>query len=234
MKLIFNTRQRNKGTTAGQPVWTLSKPIHDYNHMKLRKCILPNILYSFDETNNYVIVNLSVGFFPKNKRYTLMSDFIADLNASVPSIVGINSMVYSFKEQEGVLSVTYSSVIEVVIYASPRMGLPENVVLPIGSGTFDYPHNFSLINSQIIYVGVGHDFGTSDVRTSLQYGNILACVPLTGVYGDIIDYQNPDDDWIKLEGTDTISQLSLEFYTNTGTICDFRGESVVVEFSLKK
>ena len=70
MKLIFNTRQRNKGTPTGQPVWTLSKPIHDYNYLKIRKVIMPNILYSFNSTNCAVILNLVVGLLPFNKRYT--------------------------------------------------------------------------------------------------------------------------------------------------------------------
>ena len=234
MKLIFNTRQRNKGTTAGQPVWTLSKPIHDYNYLKIRKVIMPNILYSFNSTNCAVILNLVVGLLPLNKRYTLMSQFITEINNIAPTMVGINSFVYSFKEQEGVLSVTYDSVIPIIMYANARLGLPENVVLPIGSGTFDFPNNFTLIDTQVVYVGVGHDFGTSDCMTSLSYGNILAVVPQTGVYGDIIDYSNSDDDFIKLEGTDTISQLSLEFYDNTGNIIDVRGEDIIVELSLKK
>jgi len=235
MKIILNTKQRQTGTSVGKPTWELSPPIHNYSNLKIRKVIIPNILYSFDKNNCAVILNLNAGFLPMDKRYTLMSQFLTDLNNITPQIVGISSFVFSFNEAKGVLSVSYTSSIVITIYANKRLGLPENITLPIATnGTYDYPNNFSLINSKVVYVAIGNEFGTSDTRSSLKYGNILAVIPQTGLFGDIINYENSDDDFISIEGSDTLSQISLEFLDSYGNEVDYRGEDLIVELSLRR
>lgn len=235
MKIILNTKQRQSGTSIGKPTWELSPPIHNYSNLKIRKCILPNILYSFDTNNNKIILNNNVGSLPLDKRYTLISQFLTDLNNIVPVISNVSSFVFSFKDAEGVLSITYTSSTPITITANNRLGLPENITLPLATNaTFNFPNNFSLINSKIVYVAVGNEFGTSDTRSSLKYGNILAIIPQTGLYGDIITYENSDDDFISIEGSDTLSQVSLEFYDSYGNEVNYRGEDIIVELSLRR
>ena len=54
------------------------------------------------------------------------------------------------------------------------------------------------------------------------------------MFGDIINYENSDDDFISIEGSDTISQISLEFYDSYGEEVDYRGEDIIVELSLRR
>ena len=234
MKVILNTKQRITGSSSSKPSWTLSPPIHDYTNIKVRKVIMPNILYSFDTNNNTIKINNSTVSLPTNKRYSLISQFLTDINAAVPTIANITSFVFSFKDTKGVLSVTYTSSIAITLSANSRLGLPNDVYLPAATGgTYDFTGNFSLINSKVIYLALGRDFGTSDVRTSLKYGNILSVIP-QGVWGQIDTYENSDDDFIEIEGGETISQISLEFYDSYGRDVDFRNEDVIVELSLRK
>jgi len=235
MKVILNTKDRQLHTSTSNPMWILSEPIHNYTSLKLSKCIIPNVLYSFDENNNKITINGITGNIPTNKRYKLMSSCIADLNSSVPVIPNVSSFVFSFLEEQGILRITYTSTVNIQIKKNVRLGLPADANLQAGSNlTYDFPNLFSLQNTNVIYACI-NSFNTDDTRSSLGFTTILGSIPVSGIFGDVSVYMNDDESsYVEIQGADTISTIHMTFRDAYGNIINLRGQDITIELLLKK
>lgn len=164
-----------------------------------------------------------------------MAAAVTALNTNKPSVTNVSSFAFSFLAEEGVLRVTYTSSVDIVFQKNVRLGLLNTTTLPLGTNkTFDLPGIFSLFNSNVIYCCI-NNFATDDCRTSLGYGTILGCVPVSGAFGDLATYSNDDESsYIEIQGTDTISSVSLTFRDGNGDIIESKNEQIVVEMLLKK
>jgi len=222
-------------TRISNPQWTLDNAIHDHNYLKLSKVIIPNVLKSYDNTNNYITINGVTGTLSTRKRHKLMTGAISALNAAVPTVSNMGSFVFSFLEEEGILRVTYTSTVPLQLKENPRLGLPQAVTLQAGSSqTFDFPNHFALPNTKIIYVCI-NSFTTPDTRTSLGFGTVLGVVPLTGSFGEIISSTDFDEtSFVQIQGTDTIQTIEFTFRDGMGNEVDMQGEDIVVELLLRK
>ena len=239
MKLILNTKDREKHTTVGNPSWVMRPNIEEFTQLKVSKMIIPDILYSFSNKTNSIIVNNITCSFPTNKRYSEMSDCISDMNASmaaiISSITNVSSIVFSFLENEGCLKITYTSTVPIQIKANPRLGISDDIVLVSGTGaTYDFKNNFSLMNSKAVYVST-NNITTRDVRNTLEYGNVICCCPLSGGFGNISVMEDHDESsYITMEGNDVWSTISLSIYDGYGDLVNMRGEDIIIELILKR
>ena len=243
MKLILNTKDRESFSTVGNPSWIMNPPIEEFTQLKISKMIIPNVLYSFSKTNNYITINNITVRFSSDKTHSSISECLTDMNShisiaiAVGKIPNVSSFVLSFIQNQGILQATYTSTVPINITANKRLGIPNDIQnLPAGTAaTYKFEHNFSTLNTKAVYVAT-QNISTRDVRTSLLYGNIIACCPLNQGYGGICIMEDFDESsYLTMEGSgDSWSKIELFIYDGNGDLIDMRGEDVIIEMLLKK
>ena len=233
MKVILDSNDRVPGfqSTHESCIWQLTHPIHNVSRFRVRQVIIPNTSPSFSASNN----TLTIGGVPVSlsltKRYTSSSSFVTDLNSAVTSVTipNVSSLVFSSNADEGKLTMTWTASAPFVIKANKRFGNDLDVTYAAGtSQTFTFPHVYSLLPTKTIQLS-SSSLATDDVRSSTEIGQVFACVPLKGAFGDLIVRENSTDDMMKLVSTASISRIHIILRDEDGQVINLQNSNWSIE-----
>jgi len=232
MKVILNSENRINSTHESA-VWTLSEAFHSNTQFRVRSAIIPNVSPSFRVGENTLViggVNVSV---PTNKRYATMAAFLLDLNAAVvgASISNVSSLVFSFNTDEGRLYFTHTSSANWTIAANSRFDVQAQSITAGTNVTLPFGGIFSLVPYKAILLS-SNSLMTHDVRSSNDIGSAIAMIPMTGVFGDLVVYQNENGEYMKLTVGATVDRVHLMLRDEKGREIDLQDQSWLIELEI--
>lgn len=222
--IFLDTQDKRAGTTNYTPEWSLDtgKAIHGHYSIGLKSCVIPNLVYPVNDTNNTVIFSEGgagdITSTLTNQSYTgtqLATELQSVLNAD-----GGLAYTVSYDNQTGKLTFTVSS--STVQFKTSDTAMTSSYILGFNTAT-DTADSATVVSTYPIrldgsrYLDIEMNTSTHSI-SSKNSSSPFVRVPLTAGFGSIVVYENDSvSDNLMVMDASQMNNLRLRIRDDTGS-----------------
>lgn len=242
LRLDSGQRLTSSGATAANATYALQRPLTVFS-AQVVSVTIPNSMYQITSSNNKVdtslgTVTIPVGTYTSASLGTTLQALLVALDATF--IVAYSTTMGKYTiSRTGAFSLLFSTGVNAAISTARVLGYNATDHTLAASYAGDNVADLTApsylhVNSMALARGSGETIGPVPSSTRPTKSNVIARVPLTGVFGGMSTWEQAlwDEDLSYERAGALVSEIDLYLTDERGAIIDLNGRDWAVDISL--